>query len=168
MHKAAVVTKIPLSDGFFVSIDKRDPMKTRIKKILILFVLAGIFYSWGCSSSGTDNTSSEVNLTVQANIAMSDAEDNPAVVEPVAVIQLNFSRQLNVDTINGNIELARIKASGGTEIIPCQTESLQNQVLLFKLDGTKLKEGEEYRLLIKKGILSTDGVTLAADFIGFF
>jgi hypothetical protein len=39
---------------------------------------------------------------------------------------------------------------------------------VFKLDGPKLKEGEEYRLLIKKGILSTDGVTLAADFIGFF
>ena len=74
-------------------------MKTYIKKISILFVLAGIFYSWGCSSSGTDSKPAKVNLTVKANIAMSDAEDNPAVVEPVDVIQLNFSRQLNVDTI---------------------------------------------------------------------
>ncbi len=143
-------------------------MKTCIKKILILFVLAGIFYSWGCSSSGTDGKPAEVSLTVKANIALSDAEDNPSVVEPVDVIQLSFSRQLNVDTIQDNIELARIKVSGDAEIIPCQTESLQNQVLVFKLDRTKLKEGEEYRLLVKKGILSTDGVTLAADFIGFF
>lgn len=143
-------------------------MKTYMKKISVLFVLAGILYSWGCSSSGTDSEPAEVNFTVKANIAMSDSKDNPAVVEPVDIIQLNFSKQLNIDTIQGNIELARIKASGGAEIIPCKTESSQNHVLVSKMDGMKLKEGEEYRLLVKKGISSIDGEMLAADFIGFF
>ncbi|MEE9910790.1 MAG: metallophosphoesterase [Deltaproteobacteria bacterium] len=142
-------------------------MRKYIKTTDILLVLISLFYLWGCSS-GTDNRPVTDSMTVKTSIAISDAEDNPAVVESTGTIRLEFSKPLNTNTVNGSIELYRVKASGDLEIVPCRTESTENQVLLIKADGRKFKEGEEYKLLVKKGILSTDGLTLASDFTGFF
>ena len=143
-------------------------MKRYMKTLTILLTLICLFYVWGCSSSGTGNQITTSNMTVKVSISTSDAEHNPAVIETVAAIYLEFSEPLAANTIEGNIELSRLQVSGGTEIIPCRIEISQNQVLLFTQSGMNLKEGEEYRLLIKKGIMSAGGLTLAADFAGFF
>ncbi len=141
-------------------------MKKYPKTAFILFVLVGLSYCWGCSSSDTDTAT--YSMTIKVNIATSDTADNPAVVKTVDAIRLEFSNPVNVATVDGNVELFRVKASDDLEDVPCRTESSQNQVLLIKADGTKLKEGEEYKLIVRKGIKSVSGLTLASDFTGFF
>ncbi|MRR17331.1 MAG: metallophosphoesterase [Deltaproteobacteria bacterium] len=141
-------------------------MKKYLRTTILLFVLVNLLYCWGCSSSGTDTSTH--SMTVKVNIATSDTADNPAVVETVDTIQLEFSSPLNVATVEGHIELFRVKASDDLENVPFRTEISQNRVLLIKADGTKLKEGEAYKLIVRKGVASASGLTLASDFTGFF
>lgn len=141
------------------------PMNKYLIKIIMLFVLIGLFNLWSCSSSS--GTAS--NMTVKASVTTSEAEDNPAIGETVDTILLEFSEPLDTNTVDGKIELYRVKISGELETVTCRTAlSLSNQLLLTKEDGTKLKEGEEYKLVAKIGIRSTGGLTLAQDFTGYF
>jgi len=145
--------------------DQRKPMNKYLEKIIMIFVLIGLFNFWSCSSS-SDTAS---NMTVKVSVATSEAKDNPAVGETVDTIRLEFSEPLDTNTVDGKIELYRVKISGDLETVPCRIAlSLNNLLLLTKEDGTKLKEGEEYKLVVKKDIMSTRQLTLAKDFTGYF
>lgn len=165
-HEEKILSPLERSRSPHLNAQRKKSVKKYLETTIILFALFGLFYCWGCSSSGTDTATS--SMTVKVNIATSDTADNPAIVETVDTIQLEFSSPLNAETVDGHIELFRVKASDDLENVPCRTESWLNQVLLIKADGTNLKEGEEYKLIVRKGVTSVSGLTLASDFTGFF
>jgi len=140
-------------------------MNKCLRNIIVFFVLISLFNFWSCSSNSTDNT---LIMTVKASVAISDNEHNPAIVEAMDTITLAFSQPLDIHTVDGNVMLYRIKVSGDLETIPCRFELSLNKLSLTREDSAKLKEGEEYKLVVKKGIMSIGGLKLASDFTGYF
>ncbi|HWR59042.1 MAG TPA: metallophosphoesterase [Thermodesulfovibrionales bacterium] len=139
-----------------------------MKRPLLLLMCAILLLLWGCSSS-----SDLLPFTVKASIQTSASAENPPVVDPASVITLEFSEPLDLMTVEGRISLYTVKAGDAllsprhrVEIVP-ETEET-NRLIIKTKSGALLPSGELYRLVVSKAIKSSNGNTLAEDFVGYF
>ncbi len=146
---------------------KRDQWD-KMNELLLLLISAILLPVCGCSDS-----SSTQPLTLKTSIQTSASAENPASVEPVNSIILEFSEALDVKTIEDKISLQIVQAGGvlaspepSVEIVSDSQKT--NQLIIRTIDGSYLPSGEEYKLVVGKGIQSLSGNTLAQDFIGYF
>ena len=140
-----------------------------MKKIIYLMLLAGIFISYGCSASSS--TTAPTSMTVYPGVAVSMKAGDPSVNEPTDKITVNFSEQIDMDTISGEVKLYRIKTGGATEEIACTTafdKAMPMQMVISRQDGAKLIEGEQYKITISNKIKSKTGMSMGSDFTGYF
>ncbi len=156
MKMTSPYDKIPCSSaaGFFI-------------KLLLLLISASFLSMWGCSSSHPQP------LTIKTSVQTSSSPENPPVVDPTNAITLEFSEALDVKTVENKISLQIVQAGGvlvspeqSLEIVPDTRKT--NQLIIRTKNGAYLPAGEEYKLVVGKGVQSLSGDTLAQDFIGYF
>jgi UDP-2,3-diacylglucosamine pyrophosphatase LpxH len=134
-----------------------------LKKLFPLLLCLTLLLTWGCSSSPQ-------TLTVKANIATTETAEVMPAVGPANEIILDFSEALDKKTVENMVSLYALKA-GGLEEEPLAfgyDAQNPNRLIVRTGNGANLTSGEAYKLVVRRGILSTGGRTLAQDFIGYF
>jgi UDP-2,3-diacylglucosamine pyrophosphatase LpxH len=140
-----------------------------MKNFICLMLLAGIFISSGCSASSS--STAPTSMTVYPSVAVSMKAGDPSVNEPTDKITVNFSEQIDMDTISGEVKLYRVKTGGATEEIACATafdKAMPMQMVISRQDGAKLIEGEQYKITVSNKIKSKTGMSMGNDFTGYF
>jgi len=129
---------------------------------------ASLLLIWGCSSSSPSQP-----VTVKTSFQTSSSVENPPAVDPTDAIILEFSESLDMKTVEGRISLQTVKAGGAlvspeqpVEIVPDIQKA--DRLVIRTKSGAYLPSGEEYKLVVSKGIQSLSGNTMAQDFIGYF
>lgn len=134
-----------------------------MKKLFPLLLCLSLMLTWGCSNSSQP-------LTVKASIATTETADVMPAVGPANEIILDFSESLDMKTVENMVSLYALKV-GGMEEAPLEfghdAQNL-NRLIIRTGNGANLPSGEAYKLVVRKGILSIGGRTLAQDFIGYF
>lgn len=148
-------------------ITTRNLVMKRISRFLLVLLLPLLL--WGCSSS----SSAPLPLTVTTNIKTSDAQEALSTIEPLNEIILEFSEPLNMATIDGNVSLQVVKTGGvlasvDPPIAVVSDAQMPNRVIIRTKDDSKLPSGEEYKLVVSRGIQSVSGNTMEQDFIRYF
>ncbi len=140
-----------------------------MKKLVYLFLLAWLGISLGCSSSST--SASITSMTAYPSVSVSMKAGDPSVNDSTDKITVNFSEQLDMDSVSGEVKLYRIKSGGATEEVLCTTTVDNNapmQLVITRQDGAKLAEGELYKIVVSGRIKSKTGMSMASDFTGYF
>jgi UDP-2,3-diacylglucosamine pyrophosphatase LpxH len=97
--------------------------------------------------------------------------DSPSVNDSTDKITVNFSEQIDINTVSGEVKLYRIKAGGAAEEILCSAafdNNMPMQLTISRQDGAKLAEGEHYKIVIGGKIKSKNGMSMGSDFAGYF
>ncbi len=140
-----------------------------MKNFIYLMLLAVIFTSTGCSASSS--STAPTSMTVYPGVAVSMKAGDPSVNEPTDKITVNFSEQIDMDTISGEVKLYRVKTGGATEEIACTTafdKAMPMQMIISRQDGAKLIEGEQYKITVSNKIKSKTGMSMGSNFTGYF
>ena len=129
----------------------------------------GIFISLGCSSSST--TASTTSLTAFPGISVSMKADSPQVNDSTDKITINFSEQIDINTVSGEVKLYKIKTGGAAEEISCSLafdNDAPMQLTISRQDGAKLAEGEHYKITVSNKMKSKNGMSMGDGFTGYF
>ena len=136
-------------------------------KRLFLFLGLGLFLSFVCSFLSISASA----MRVETSVTLSDKADTPFVIDSTSAITLTFSEPLNPDTVTDGVKLYRVISTGDLTEVPCKTtfnNSTPSLLNITKQDGTKLAEGEEYKIVISSTIKSANKTDLGKEIIGYF
>jgi len=144
-----------------------------MKKLVVFLLLIGAVASFGCfASDDSDTVAIATGMTLKSNVSMSTDAGNPPVNDSVQTIALEFSSPLKASSIaTSEIKLFKMKAAGAPETVPVALiydEMAPTKLNIAKTDGSKLTEGEEYKLTISASVKSTGELALTSAFEGYF
>ena len=110
-------------------------------------------------------------LNVEINIPLSDKIEDPSVIDPTESINIVFSADLDMNTVQKGIKLYKVKSDGKEveiNITINADENSQSVLLINESDSIKFAEGEEYKLHINKNVKSLSGASLKEEFNNYF
>lgn len=143
-----------------------------MQKLVVFLLLTAALVSFGCMASDDDGTVIATGMTVKSNLSMSTDAGNPPVNDSVQTIALEFSSPLKISSVTtSEVCLYRMKAAGAPETIPVSLiydQMTPTKLFIAKADGSKLTEGEEYKVAISANVKSTGELALAKAFEGYF
>jgi len=144
-----------------------------MKKLVVFLLLIGVLMSTGCFSDSTSNNvaTPATTLTFKPSFSMSSKAGEPVLNDSAQTIVLEFGLPLNLSTITGEVKLYKVKADGTTVEEPSVAfydEMAPTKINLAKADGSKLTEGEEYKVTVSQKLKSTTGLALEKAYEGYF
>jgi UDP-2,3-diacylglucosamine pyrophosphatase LpxH/methionine-rich copper-binding protein CopC len=140
-------------------------MNVQKKLVLVIagIVLVSILFLWSAQQSKI--------MTFDSNIALSTEADNPPVNDSIQTINLKFSEKLDPKTVAEAVKLYTINAQGEaieTNSLVALSSNDETTLSINTPDWTSFIGGEEYKIQISSALQSATGVSVGADYEGYF
>jgi len=111
------------------------------------------------------------SLTFTSNITIATDISEPSLNDSVQTLELSFSEELDPRSLAESVKVYRIDAQGNAIEEPCIIRLHANSNKKININTSKLTrftEGEEFKLVIGKGLTSKTGLSLDEEYVGYF